>query len=734
MEKRDRRWLPVLLSAAVSAAVIGLMLGGWLFSLRSICALPVEDGALLLWTVLLSLAAAACSALPGIPRRIIALLLLLGAALALWRWEPLLPGLKELLLRVAAPLTTLLPSLPLPQPDEAADGLVPCLLFAAAVMALLLGRFTRLPCWWGAGAVCFLPLLPVVLTGTLPSWPGFLAMLAGCLTLLFTALYPPEDLPSLSWGRLTALAMAALLPLLLATILPQENYRFPQWAMDARMSLLDAAGQGLDTVLDWELPLRPSSHSGGSSASAAAGTVELIAAGPRHFTGRTMLQVEGDRAGRIYLRGSAWPVYTGTSWELLPEEAYRELEAAEAAQGLLYPQLSQGEVALLTVRHAADAGVLAYLPYQSTEEAVTELFTPLQDTGLLRREGQDRYTLSYRPNILPQVPAEPQTLEDDSYRSFVYHYYLDVPEETAQALAPLSARLPEMAVQTPEGLAEAFQAPVATALQAAQLLEMLAVYDLDVPTMAAGEDFVAHFLAEGRGYCVHFATAATLLLRMNGIPARYVSGYTADITPGEVTDVPDYAAHAWVEVYLDGYGWYPVEVTPGGGETGGAEALPPEEAVPGGDQTGTDSAPVQTGEAEPGPQEEGGAPSGGAAVSEEAGGTALRPWLALLCIPLLAALAWGAERLSRALRRREETRSDTNRSALAAYRRYRRLLALGAAEDPALEELGRKAKFSQHTLTEEERRLCWQRLTAAAGEAGPLPRWRRLALKLLSRY
>ena len=52
----------------------------------------------------------------------------------------------------------------------------------------------------------------------------------------------------------------------------------------------------------------------------------------------------------------------------------------------------------------------------------------------------------------------------------------------------------------------------------------------------------------------------------------------------------------------------------------------------------------------------------------------------------------------------------------------------------ALEELGRKAKFSQHTLTEEERRLCWQRLAAAAGEAGPLPRWRRLALKLLSRY
>ncbi|MFQ8759732.1 MAG: hypothetical protein ACLSAF_10150 [Intestinimonas sp.] len=34
-------------------------------------------------------------------------------------------------------------------------------------------------------------------------------------------------------------------------------------------------------------------------------------------------------------------------------------------------------------------------------------------------------------------------------------------------------------------------------------------------------------------------------------------------------DVPDSSAHAWAEIYLDGYGWYPVEVTPGYGGGGG---------------------------------------------------------------------------------------------------------------------------------------------------------------------
>ena len=61
---------------------------------------------------------------------------------------------------------------------------------------------------------------------------------------------------------------------------------------------------------------------------------------------------------------------------------------------------------------------------------------------------------------------------------------------------------------------------------------------------------------------MHFASAAVLLLRQLGIPARYVSGFTAELSADETVNVPDSAAHAWVEIYLDGFGWYPVEVTP----------------------------------------------------------------------------------------------------------------------------------------------------------------------------
>lgn len=80
------------------------------------------------------------------------------------------------------------------------------------------------------------------------------------------------------------------------------------------------------------------------------------------------------------------------------------------------------------------------------------------------------------------------------------------------------------------------------------------------------------FLTETKnGYCVQFASAATLLLRAAGLPARYVQGYLATDFSGESTpngdmeytaDVLDSDAHAWVEVYIEGLGWRSYETTP----------------------------------------------------------------------------------------------------------------------------------------------------------------------------
>ncbi|MBO8164715.1 MAG: transglutaminase domain-containing protein [Brevibacillus sp.] len=89
----------------------------------------------------------------------------------------------------------------------------------------------------------------------------------------------------------------------------------------------------------------------------------------------------------------------------------------------------------------------------------------------------------------------------------------------------------------------------------------------DVPVVQPGEDFVDQFLFESlRGYCDHFSTAMTVMLRAAGVPARWVKGFTQGIVvdaDGEIkiVEVRNKDAHSWVEVFFPNYGWIPFEAT-----------------------------------------------------------------------------------------------------------------------------------------------------------------------------
>ncbi|MBR1853062.1 MAG: DUF58 domain-containing protein [Lachnospiraceae bacterium] len=104
------------------------------------------------------------------------------------------------------------------------------------------------------------------------------------------------------------------------------------------------------------------------------------------------------------------------------------------------------------------------------------------------------------------------------------------------------------------------------------ILEFLgeqAVYTTEPGRFTRGEDVVEQFLFEKHeGYCVHYASAAVLMYRMYGIPARYAAGYVFPVETYEVygrlgcqAAALDEQGHAWAEIYLEDYGWLPVEVT-----------------------------------------------------------------------------------------------------------------------------------------------------------------------------
>ncbi|MGH8146426.1 MAG: transglutaminase TgpA family protein [Rhodanobacteraceae bacterium] len=88
------------------------------------------------------------------------------------------------------------------------------------------------------------------------------------------------------------------------------------------------------------------------------------------------------------------------------------------------------------------------------------------------------------------------------------------------------------------------------------------VYDLDAPPL--GRNSIDDFLFDTKtGFCEHYASAFTFLMRAAGIPARVVVGYQG----GYWNDIAHYLlvrqsnAHAWSEVWLQGRGWIRVDPT-----------------------------------------------------------------------------------------------------------------------------------------------------------------------------
>jgi len=92
-------------------------------------------------------------------------------------------------------------------------------------------------------------------------------------------------------------------------------------------------------------------------------------------------------------------------------------------------------------------------------------------------------------------------------------------------------------------------------------------YDPQATTPEDAQDVVGHFLETGRGPDYLFATTAAIMLRSQGYPTRFVTGFYADPqnydrAGGQTIVLPE-DVHVWVEVGVSGSNWVAVEPTPG---------------------------------------------------------------------------------------------------------------------------------------------------------------------------
>ena len=131
--------------------------------------------------------------------------------------------------------------------------------------------------------------------------------------------------------------------------------------------------------------------------------------------------------------------------------------------------------------------------------------------------------------------------------------YLAVPASTSPETVALAASLAEGRSSTYDVI-RAYERWMAANVE----------YDLDVPLPGPGEDAVDEFLfGSRRGFCEQIASALTVMLRTQGVPARLATGYlpgARDRISG-VYEVRARDAHAWVEVWFPDVGWQAFDPT-----------------------------------------------------------------------------------------------------------------------------------------------------------------------------
>lgn len=91
-------------------------------------------------------------------------------------------------------------------------------------------------------------------------------------------------------------------------------------------------------------------------------------------------------------------------------------------------------------------------------------------------------------------------------------------------------------------------------------------YTTKINQLPEGKDAVDYFLFDQKkGYCIYFASAMAIMCRYLDIPTRYIDGVALDYSDKDEDwyKVKTKEAHAWTEVYIEGFGWIRMDPTPG---------------------------------------------------------------------------------------------------------------------------------------------------------------------------
>ena len=391
----------------------------------------------------------------------------------------------------------------------------------------------------------------------------------------------------------------------------------------------------------------------------------------------------------VYLRGFIGAEYDGHSWQPADAEQFDNAAASWKTDG--DSRLAIANLPFL--RAAYDGAAPQQMTVQRLHAGDTYTFAPynayfndyyrLDGDGAAAGQTAQDDTFYYFPRgeaktlLTARADADSSVLDrlESAYAAYAESRYLATPDGadygTLQEFCDAAEKEHKLT-----GDADAIRTFVRS------YLNEHCTYTSDPPQPADGADPVLYFLSESHaGSSTQFASAAVVLCRMLGLPARYVVGYAAPQSLFAESDggwqavLQDDNAHAWAEVYLAGQGWTPLETTPGMvSELTEDQLAANANAVPTADDAET-PLPAAT----PAPEADPTVPQARAFW-----------WLLPLAAVLAALAAWGIARARR-------TPADTVRAEFRAL--YKKMCRCGLGEGVSSDQEEFKQFLWEHTKT-----------------------------------
>lgn len=255
-----------------------------------------------------------------------------------------------------------------------------------------------------------------------------------------------------------------------------------------------------------------------------------------------MFKVNSNISGKMLLKGKSYGDYQYGGWGAAPSDEDQEMS------------LTLPYYALSGLIHSVTITPIVKM------DPLTTYYANTVDPEKTYDDGQYMYrfrSFSYIDDPVQKFNSNYSIQKQEpTYRQYVYANYTALPADTKAAMM----KILENAVQEENfDIENASLKEIVTWVE--NYIKNAATYSYEY-NYPKGEDSAIRFFTEQKGVCRHFATAATVMYRALGIPARYVQGYSADAQRYKTVTVSAKQAHAWVEVYIDGLGWVTVDPTP----------------------------------------------------------------------------------------------------------------------------------------------------------------------------